>query len=66
MAEEGPVITNKVTAAQWANSTKNAVLATIDGIVWTVPADETNAQYREVQDWIAAGNTIADPPAPPS
>ena len=28
---------------------------------WTVPHDENNRMYQEILEWVAAGNTIAEP-----
>ena len=28
---------------------------------WSVPIDASNRHYLEVQDWVADGNTIAEP-----
>jgi hypothetical protein len=31
-----------------------------DGKVWTVPLDEANTDYQEIQQWIADGGTVID------
>jgi len=31
-----------------------------DGTTWTVPKDEGNRHYQEIQKWIAEGNTIEE------
>ena len=31
-----------------------------DGKVWTVPHDEANTDYQEIQKWIADGGTVID------
>ena len=31
-----------------------------DGKVWTVPHDEANSDYQEIQEWIAEGGTVVD------
>ena len=32
-----------------------------DGKTWTVPKDENNRHYKEILEWIADGNTPAEP-----
>jgi|TARA_R100000501_G_C2516660_1_gene45766 hypothetical protein len=32
----------------------------INGKVWTVPLDEANTDYQEIQKWIADGGTVID------
>ena len=32
-----------------------------DEKTWTVPKDEGNRHYKEILEWIAAGNTPAEP-----
>ena len=34
----------------------------INGKVWTVPLDEANTDYQEIQQWIAGGGTVIDNP----
>tara|TARA_R100000963_G_C4549066_1_gene42815 strand:+ start:337 stop:510 length:174 start_codon:yes stop_codon:yes gene_type:complete len=36
------------------------VIATVDGVVSTIPMDENNRHYREILQWVADGNTIAE------
>ena len=31
-----------------------------NGKVWSVPLDEANVDYQEIQQWIADGNTVID------
>ena len=31
-----------------------------NGKVWSVPLDEANTDYQEIQQWIADGNTVID------
>ena len=38
-----------------------AVSAIIDGKQWSVPIDEGNRLYQEIQAWVAEGNTIEEP-----
>ena len=33
-----------------------------NGKVWSVPLDEANVDYQEIQQWIADGNTVIDNP----
>ena len=33
-----------------------------DGTVWSVPLDEANTDYQEIQQWIADGGTVIDNP----
>lgn len=32
-----------------------------NGEEWFVPHDNNNSHYKEILDWVAAGNTITDP-----
>ena len=32
-----------------------------DGTIWSVPHSEANRHYQEILEWVAAGNTIAEP-----
>lgn len=56
-----------VTLAQYGkdpmvgNEGNTCVCATIDGIKWVVPLDNDNKQYQEILEWVAEGNTIAEP-----
>ena len=36
------------------------IIATIDGIKWSVPLDPANRHYQAVLEWVAEGNTIAE------
>ena len=31
-----------------------------NGKVWSVPLDEANVDYQDIQQWIADGNTVID------
>ena len=42
------------------NGEIGSIEANIDGKVWCVPLDENNRHYKEIQDWVADGNTIAE------
>ena len=39
-------------------SSQKWIVATIDGVEWTVPAEGGTHHYDEIQEWVAAGNTI--------
>tara|TARA_R100001132_G_C3271623_1_gene93708 strand:- start:558 stop:731 length:174 start_codon:yes stop_codon:yes gene_type:complete len=44
------------------DSTINASLIMVeDGITSSVPLDPNNRNYREIQEWVAEGNTIEEP-----
>lgn len=32
----------------------------LNGEVWSVPHDEANKDYQEIQEWISKGNTVID------
>jgi len=32
----------------------------LDGRIWSVPLDEANTDYQEIQQWISEGNTVID------
>jgi hypothetical protein len=33
-----------------------------NGKEWSVPLDEANTDYQEIQEWISLGNTVIDNP----
>jgi len=35
-----------------------SINANIDGIIWSIPLDENNVQYKAILEWVADGNTI--------
>ena len=35
-------------------------LTTNDDKVWSVPLNEANRHYQEIQEWVAEGNTIEE------
>ena len=44
------------------DNTKNHYMIVVkDGVTTSVPLDSDNRDYQEVQDWVADGNTIAEP-----
>ena len=36
-------------------------LVYVGGENWSVPIDDDNRHYIEIQEWVADGNTIAEP-----
>ena len=38
----------------------NSIVASIDGEKWHIPLDPANRHYQEIQEWVAAGNTIEE------
>ena len=36
------------------------ILIYADGKQWSVPQDPANRHYQEIQEWVAAGNTIEE------
>ena len=38
-----------------------SITAVIDGTTWSVPIDTNNRHYQDILDWVADGNTIAEP-----
>ena len=54
-----------VTTAQYGKDPQteenSCVNATIDGEKWSVPIDPGNRHYQEILEWVADGNTIAEP-----
>jgi len=53
-------------SAQYRDDRHMSVDATIDGVVWTIPAVTSDTPIaRAVRDWVAAGNTIAPYVPPP-
>ena len=52
---------NITKAKYYLNEDGNAnqgIDVTIDGQVMSVPLDSANRHYQEIQEWVAAGNTI--------
>ena len=44
------------------DTSKNHYMIVVkDGVTMSVPLDTANTDYQEVQDWVAEGNTIAEP-----
>ena len=37
------------------------IVAVIDGVTMTVPMTTDNRHYKEILEWVAEGNTIAEP-----
>ncbi|SVE53487.1 uncharacterized protein METZ01_LOCUS506341 [marine metagenome] len=46
---------------KWMTDEKLGLTVTIDGTNMAVPKDENNIQYAAILEWVAAGNTIAEP-----
>ena len=38
----------------------SAIMATIDGTLWSVPLEPANRHYQAIQEWVAEGNTIQE------
>ena len=53
-----------VTSAQYTRNIEDTenenVMATIDGMQWTVPLDPDNRHYQAILEWVAEGNTIEE------
>ena len=52
-----------VTSAQYQNDENgnlDNIKATIDGVLWFIQVDETDAKYQAVLNWVAEGNTIQE------
>ena len=49
-----------ITSAQYwdRDGEHNHIIATIDGVVMSVPLDPANRHYQAIQEWVAEGNTI--------
>ena len=44
------------------DSSKNQYMIVVkDGVTMSVPLDPANTDYQEIQEWVADGNTIAEP-----
>ena len=43
------------------NTKFNYIVIYDDDKEWRVPHDENNRMYQEILEWVAAGNTIAEP-----
>ena len=53
-----------ILSVTWANSTQASLNVIKDDATYYVPVDAGNYDYQGVQEWVAAGNTIA-PYVPP-
>ena len=42
------------------SKTNSTIKAVIDGVEWSIPLKPNNRHYQEVQEWVAAGNTIEE------
>ena len=40
------------------SKTNSTIKAVISGVEWSIPLKPNNRHYQEVQEWVAAGNTI--------
>ena len=53
-----------ITSAQYTRNIEDTenenVMATIDGMQWTVPLDPANRHYQAILQWVAEGNTIEE------
>ena len=52
-----------VTSAQYQNDEDgnlDNIKVTIDGVLWFIQIDESDAKYQAVLDWVAQGNTIQE------
>lgn len=50
--------------AQYANVQKTSIIATIDEKYFSVPVDDSNRHFQEIQKWVAEGNEIAPSDVP--
>ena len=48
-----------ITYAKYYNENRT-IEAIIDGITYSVPCDENNRHYQEIQKWVEEGNTIEE------
>jgi len=55
-----------ITSAEYVYDTdtnkKYAIIAVINGATISVPIDNANRHYQEIQQWIADGGTVIDNP----
>ena len=42
------------------SKTNSTIKAVISGVEWSIPLKPNNRHYQEVQEWVAAGNTIEE------
>lgn len=54
-----------ITSAQYQadfldSSVNDSIIATIDGVVMSVPLDPDNRHYKAILEWVEKGNKIAD------
>lgn len=53
-----------VSSARWMDAEHRSIIVEIDGSSLQVPNDPANSDRRAIAQWEAAGNVIAEPPAP--
>ena len=46
----------------YTSNSFNYVMTLDNGDSWSVPLDEANTDYQEIQQWIADGGTVIDNP----
>ena len=51
---------NTVEKIYWNGNFEHYKMTLSDGTVWSVPLDEANTDYQEIQKWIADGGTVID------
>ena len=42
------------------SKTNSTIKTVISGVEWSIPLKPNNRHYQEVQEWVAAGNTIEE------
>jgi hypothetical protein len=54
------IISAKYVKDKLSNENDVIVVTNDEGITMSVPLDEGNRHYRQIQEWVAEGNTIEE------
>ena len=53
-------ITSAKYVKHYKTNKNDSITIVKSGIKWSVPLDENNTNYQEIQEWVKEGNTIEE------